>query len=61
MKLIFPAERSISPNNFVILSKAKSYSIFIGITNSMKFFYTEVVVAGSKYQFKTDFVIEKTS
>jgi hypothetical protein len=46
MKVIFPGQRSIASNDFVILSHADGDRVFEGIADTVELLDAETVIAG---------------
>jgi hypothetical protein len=61
IKLIFPTQRSITTNDLVIFSQAKSHGVFETIAEPMKLFDTELMVACPEDQLQRNIVFEKRS
>lgn len=59
VKMVFPCQRSIAPNNLIIFCEAEGQSVFVGIANLMKLVDTKIVVACPVDEFEIYFVIEE--
>jgi hypothetical protein len=59
VELVLPGERSVAPDDLVVLGLAEDEGIFVGIAHLVEILDAEFVVAGPVDEFEADFVIEE--